>query len=163
MPSAQATEKRYGRYYTDGSPCFEHPSAKGKGVNPNYLSINLDNDMILRFTTKDVCLIINSSGRVAVTRPGECVRTAPGCGEEGGDSGGNTGIESGANTGSNSGGGSGGGSAGSADSKPATATTTPMIDPYTTPSPIKMTCDNADLPVRSFKLDRWILNLRNPC
>ena len=38
MPSAQATEKRYGRYYTDGSPCFEHPSAKGKGVSTDYLS-----------------------------------------------------------------------------------------------------------------------------
>ena len=155
MPSVQATEKRYGRYYTDGSPCFEHPSAKGKGVTTNYRPLyNPDNYMILPFKTKDVCLIINSSGRVAVTRPGECQRTAPGCGEEGASSGGNTGNESGGNTGSSNSGGGGGGSGGSADSKPATATTTPMIDPYTTPSPIKMTCDNADLPVRSSKLMR---------
>ena len=111
--------------------------------------------MILPFKTKDVCLIINSSGRVAVTRPGECVRTAPGCGEEGASSGsGNTGIESGGKSGSSNSGGGGGGSGGSADSKPATATTTPMIDPYTTPSPIKMTCDNADLPVRFSTLNR---------
>ena len=104
--------------------------------------------MILPFKTKDVCLIINSSGRVAVTRPGECVRTAPGCGEEG--------ASSGSNTGSSNSGGGGGGSGGSAASKPATATTTPMIDPYTTPSPVKMTCDNADLPVRSSKVKEMI-------
>ena len=93
--------------------------------------------------SKDVCITgVRKNGYASVTSPGECDRTAPGCGEDGA-------------AGGNSGGG-GGGSGGLAAPKPTTPT--PMIDPYTTPSPIKMTCDSSDLPVCSSKLNRYQIN-----